>query len=486
MGIQPERALAHPVWVGALVVLLANDHVLKGAAILPVALTGKLSDVAGLIVAPILLASLLRLRSQRGLMGSHLAVGLVFTALQLSSAVSESWAVLWSTFAWGWSTTMDPTDLLALPALGLSWAVLVPAAQRRTTVAPAWRATLLGLGTLGCVATSQSDRERDTSWGWADIQAVIYLHNANDTTTKVSIRALRSDIKTDCEQIGLDPAMRWVESAFEPAAVWELPPGTNVPLVTDISPCGAAIVTTGESPPKLVFWKGAGSVLDLRTHAGEEEGRSTSPAAVNLVGDSLTAVTQGVLWDWRPLEDGAETCEDLGGRHGLDWTLSTGTYTLTSIEEGVDGCFALGLDGNAANQYLCLPASLFVFEVGETVDIGVSGEYLSVTGTDQMLALHRGRDSNLVMAGLRLKQSTALGEPCYRDACPKIARTVGVSVTEDGIELAQLHPIDQPTVVIGNRLVQVVFSERRSLWDSSCDSNDETNLEWAVLQGGAP
>ena len=48
------RALAHPGSVLALVVLVLNDHVLKQAWPGPV--TGKLSDVAGLVVAPLLLA----------------------------------------------------------------------------------------------------------------------------------------------------------------------------------------------------------------------------------------------------------------------------------------------------------------------------------------------------------------------------------------------------------------------------------------------
>ena len=42
--------LGHPVTVLALVVLVLNDHVLKAAQ--PGWLTGKLSDVVGLVLAP--------------------------------------------------------------------------------------------------------------------------------------------------------------------------------------------------------------------------------------------------------------------------------------------------------------------------------------------------------------------------------------------------------------------------------------------------
>jgi hypothetical protein len=44
------------IWWVALGVLLINDHVLKVVGVLPGWLTGKLSDVAGLIVAPVLAA----------------------------------------------------------------------------------------------------------------------------------------------------------------------------------------------------------------------------------------------------------------------------------------------------------------------------------------------------------------------------------------------------------------------------------------------
>ncbi|GAA3121815.1 hypothetical protein GCM10020001_047700 [Nonomuraea salmonea] len=42
--------LCHPVTVAGVLVLLVNDHLLKAA--FPGVVTGKLSDVAGLLVAP--------------------------------------------------------------------------------------------------------------------------------------------------------------------------------------------------------------------------------------------------------------------------------------------------------------------------------------------------------------------------------------------------------------------------------------------------
>ena len=90
-SLRPQQALLHPAWLGALAVLVLNDHVLKGADLLPGLVTGKLSDLAGLVVAPVLLAVLLRVRTERGLLRATIATGLVFAALQLSAGFAAGW-----------------------------------------------------------------------------------------------------------------------------------------------------------------------------------------------------------------------------------------------------------------------------------------------------------------------------------------------------------------------------------------------------------
>jgi hypothetical protein len=123
--LHPARALLTPTWLLALVVLALNDHLLKGAGLLPGAVTGKLSDLAGMLVAPVLLAVLLRVRSRRGLLLCHAAVGAVFAAINLSPAAADAWSALMG-LVWPWHVTVDPTDLLALPALALGWRASSP------------------------------------------------------------------------------------------------------------------------------------------------------------------------------------------------------------------------------------------------------------------------------------------------------------------------------------------------------------------------
>jgi hypothetical protein len=57
------RCLKHPLTVTCILVLLLNDHLLKGT--IPSILTGKLSDFAGLFFFPFLFAALLGLGLDR-------------------------------------------------------------------------------------------------------------------------------------------------------------------------------------------------------------------------------------------------------------------------------------------------------------------------------------------------------------------------------------------------------------------------------------
>ncbi|GAA1404452.1 hypothetical protein ACFQZ4_28680 [Catellatospora coxensis] len=152
--------LAHPVSLLALALLLVNDHVLKAAW--PGTVTGKLSDVAGLLVAPPLLAVLVtlfapRLPSRGVAVGTTVAVGVGFAAVKSSGTAAAAASALWTVVAGPSTVRADLTDLLALPALLGALAVWRHA---RTRPAPARLTRLLRIGVvlplamLGVAATS--------------------------------------------------------------------------------------------------------------------------------------------------------------------------------------------------------------------------------------------------------------------------------------------------------------------------------------------
>jgi len=142
----PGSMLLDPLFLLALFLLALNDHVLKSAA--PGVITGKLSDVAGLAVAPVLAVSLGELFGAsstdqqsriRQLAFWALATALGFSAIELWEPAARAYShllgavqslprvlVAWSardTLVWAVARHVaDPADLLTLPfcAAGLA------------------------------------------------------------------------------------------------------------------------------------------------------------------------------------------------------------------------------------------------------------------------------------------------------------------------------------------------------------------------------
>jgi hypothetical protein len=143
--------LAHPGFTGSVFVLALNDQALKDRW--PGLITGKLSDIAGVVMVAILLSALTR-SARVGLIITAVA----FTALKLLPGVAEL-----ATPVLGGVTRRDPIDLVALLILiplvrGNRW----PAGtrperveERSRPLIDSWRVGLQGLGLAAAVmATS--------------------------------------------------------------------------------------------------------------------------------------------------------------------------------------------------------------------------------------------------------------------------------------------------------------------------------------------
>lgn len=155
------RSPGRQVWWLALIILVLNDHFLKGSGWLPAAWTGKLSDVAGLIVAPPALARLLGARGLRARLACVLATGAVFTVVNLSAEAARAVEGLTAAFGLPWRLWPDPTDLLALPALYVAWRLLAgeniargKAGDSDASFASALHGASAALAGLACLATS--------------------------------------------------------------------------------------------------------------------------------------------------------------------------------------------------------------------------------------------------------------------------------------------------------------------------------------------
>ncbi len=140
----PGHLLRRPVSLVAVALLLVNDNLLK--RVMPGTLTGKLSDIAGLVLLPLALVSLAEAAryvfhrqpwrttvAEVQVTTAVTAVG--FTAVKLSTRVAEAFEHALSAVRWTPSAaasllthhavpafkavviTHDATDLLALPVL---------------------------------------------------------------------------------------------------------------------------------------------------------------------------------------------------------------------------------------------------------------------------------------------------------------------------------------------------------------------------------
>lgn len=138
----PMGEFLQPIVLLATGVTAINDHLFKTAGLLPSIITGKLSDIAGLIFFPLFLTAFVdtflffigkifsKLRiggtvpyrlTHRKLLLSCILTGIFFSALQLSPPAKEVYVAVHRFIGIHVQVTQDPTDLIALFSLPLAY-----------------------------------------------------------------------------------------------------------------------------------------------------------------------------------------------------------------------------------------------------------------------------------------------------------------------------------------------------------------------------
>jgi len=415
--LRPGRALLTPTWLAALAVLGVNDHLLKGAGLLPGAVTGKLSDLAGMLVAPALLAALLGLRSRRGLLLAHVAIAAVFAAIKLSPAAADAWSWVMGLVGMPWAITVDATDLLALPALALGWQVLMPAMRRPVPAFQPLRSRFaqiaaIGTGTLLCVATSPNRQDEgdgdggewseEGDWGeggttdieYQEIQADVYLSNNSQQDIIVRTRDLLPEVRLDCIAVADDPGLLLSESLFGAGRTWTMPPTTNAAARDlDFTPAREchAVRVEGDAltEPFILFWRS--DDIAVTTVVGDIDDPSQHTAgAVILAADAdgrvgVQQAAQDLMFpiDLIPPADAALPGPDV---ERLAWSAPPSTsdaLQITALDQGPDGCLGLEFDAGAqfSRWYFCLPADSFPFALDQWVRVASfeGGDVVTVT-----------------------------------------------------------------------------------------------------------
>ncbi len=506
-----RRALLHPVWLGAVATLAINDHVLKGSGLVPGWFTGKLSDIVGLFAAPLLLAVLVRVSSRRGWALAHIAIGVVFAAIQVSTTAADAWSGFMGAFGFPWAITSDATDLLTLPALAVSFVFVPRMAGQRVAPHGTGEIAVASAGLLCCVATSQI---QEPFYGSFDTDT--YIHNANDFDVVLRIRPLKESAAFDCDLVEEDPARYLRDALFGDAQSWTLAPDATMPILElwdrPARSCHAAWIDADNLAPSVIFWRegqypqtfveGTGITPDTRgwiSVAFDDDGVGTYETQDELVFriEPLRAPEPGV-------------CTPSAESSRLAWgSIPIGEWILSSVDEGLDGCVQLVLrtgfedqldtDGNPWD--LCLPHGAFPFAEGDLVEFrdaatDATTEAVVLTRNDPQtgepdttLTAVRSNGGSTVYGMQALIDPELACDPIPEEACGTVRRAVSVSMVGGGFEsvlVQQDAEVPATTQSVTQTLeLHLVHASQRLVADTACDSGPidlGTDLELVAIR----
>jgi hypothetical protein len=375
------RAFTHPVWWAALLLLALNDHVLKGSGLLPGSWTGKLSDFAGMIVAPPLLALLFGARRRHSAWLASLLVGAGLCAIDLSHSASQLLEHLLAAVGLPSRLWPDPSDLWALLALPIGYALSQVPADRaalrspRALLASSWlpRAAI-ALGAFACLATAGIDEKEGGDDKRTDLPEV---ENATDTPIAVVLSA--TDGIGGCALYRNDRIGVLTRSAFGEARVVTIDAGKRVPLTAvskDALDCGAAALRLPDGSDEFVFWR---DLTTIESFVGPDDDRRLKRRVVISGSKDRFDIEIGeelARFDIDK-EPPVPSCDPIATEPTLEWSPladAQGFFRLSEIRTSDDGCFELDwlsphADTEVDTQRLCVPDWAFPFEQDEVLAI---------------------------------------------------------------------------------------------------------------------
>ncbi len=516
-----RRALLHPLWLSALAVLALNDHVLKTSGWLPGWFTGKLSDVAGLFVAPLLLAVLLRVRGPRMWMLAHIAIGAVFAGIQVSAELAQGWSALMGWVGFPWVITRDVTDLLAMPTLVVSY-VSIPKLARAThrRLRRSTDIVVTSTALLCCVATS-----RPGSVLFTPFEGTAYLHNDNFFDIVIRVRPLKPTTLLDCDLIEEDPGAYLDESLFGTTQSWTLQPDATMSVLPE-SPfenraCAAALIDADNLPPTIVFWREnqiqTSQIQGIGISASapgwisiqyDDDGRGTYEAELDILFPPPASAPrpQGI-------------CVPTSEAVRLAWTdVDAGSWYLGDVDEGIDGCVQMLLrtgfeheqDRDGRPWTLCLPPGVFPFRDGDRVDLRAASigdpaaggleTSVQIQALDALVDTPRSDGAALIATrgprltdvfGMRAVVNSEYDcEPHSEPSCGTLRRPASITLSGGGYDTTSVRVAEAPVVTDsaqGDRLqLFLVHASERFALDPECASGPDAlgaDLELVAVRG---
>jgi hypothetical protein len=265
--------LRSPVWWACLGILVLNDHFLKGSGVLPGWLTGKLSDFAGLVVAPVLLCAVLNGWGLPARLAAFAVVVVPFASMKLSADAARAVERAAQAFGLQWRVWVDPTDLMALAVLPVAWGLSAPRAEAnlRRSVGSLLRERVgLLAGAVACLASSSQTHGYKTR---------IFLVNVSHRTAEMKI--FRSPVPIACD---VTPKASVNAATFALERCAPAMPFRSLPLDHDYletidgdvdetsrsaartpaRECDAVVLRTDGLPDTIVYWKDGTNKTEVR------------------------------------------------------------------------------------------------------------------------------------------------------------------------------------------------------------------------------
>lgn len=294
--------LTHPLFWAALALLVVNDHVLKQARVLPGVVTGKLSDFAGMLVAPVLLVAIVRTRTRVGRGAVFALVGGLFVLLKLFHPFADLLEKVTAHTPLPWRLWCDPTDLVALAVLPLGWWLAAKNSEsvERPRLGACLHTAGLLVGVFACAATSVStERYRGTAFLF------------NGTARTQTLRLYRLQTPLDCDRPVTAPADWPGRDAFTLQSCPILAPGDLLPLDegwTDLGrwddlgtfsvdshfdagvigpPCDAVLLQAEGLEPIVVAWNGVKAIQLSGAERFGDEARDPHGLVLERAGERL-------------------------------------------------------------------------------------------------------------------------------------------------------------------------------------------------------
>jgi hypothetical protein len=245
-----------------------------------------------------------------------------------------------------------------------------------------------------------------------------YVHNLTRSMLPVQVRLLQGTATCSL----LDDNVGFFEDTdFAPAVTYEVESGEVLPILErgfvelreDGPDCGAAIVRVGEDFNRVVAWHAA----ELET-VPEHPSRDAETARQALLvggGGGRYFVEAGDKLRLASLRrQRAPAACDVPAGEPIAWS-GVVDGVLRAVREGVDGCIVLEYLGSTG--FVCVPRSIFPFQAGDAIDVGLVnvGAGITIRSDEHELELRRdlGVPPPLSEVG-RLEPSQCAPQ---RDAC---------------------------------------------------------------------